>query len=606
MATAEIQLEVPATKQLPTTASELRAFWMLRLRRLNTMTGHALRSMRVQLMSISFASLVMWLGLYILFQHGFQFINSGLIHAGMRTQFIHAIFNVFFLALTVMLIFSSAIIMYGNLFKTEEVRFLLTTPARPERIVIHKFHEAVFFSCWGFVLLGSPMLIAYGDTALSPWYYYVLLIPFMLAFVLIPAALGAIACLLVVRLLPAVRLHALVILAGLVIAAGLYFGWHILAYQNRDLMTLTWFTDVLTRLEYSEQRLLPSWWLSTGLLEAAHPSSSLTDRPAWLESIYFLAVLASNALLLQLIMAIVANRCLRVSYSELQGITRSKRNSHVSWIDRGVSLVCLPLPATLRMFVIKDLRLFRRDPMQWSQFAIFTSLLLLYFFNVRRFDYAGTLEQWVTVISFLNVAVVGLILSTFTTRFIFPMISLEGRRFWVLGTAPIKRDLVLWGKFWFACVGAIPPCSLLVLASDISLKIATRTPIVAVIHQLTCWMLCVGLAAMAVGFGARLPNLREPSPSKIAAGFGGTLNLVLSALYIMAVVLLTAVPCFFWTETRWIEHINPEQNILFGGTIGLGTPGAVVLGVSLMLILAAFATIVPLRIGIRSFRRLEF
>ncbi|MEO8495240.1 MAG: hypothetical protein ABI614_09230 [Planctomycetota bacterium] len=606
MAAAEIQLVALAAKQLPTTGSESRAFWMLRARRLSTMTNHALKSMRVQLVSISFASLIMWVGLYILFQQGFQFIQTGLIHVGMRTQFVHAIFNVFFLALTVMLMFSSAIIMYGNLFKTEEVRFLLTTPSRPERIVMYKFQEAVFFSCWGFVLLGSPMLIAYGDTALSPWYYYVLLIPFILAFVLIPASIGAIACLLVVRLLPTVRLHALVILAGIVVAVGLYFGWHVLAYQNRDLMTMDWFQDVLARLEYSEQRLLPSWWLSTGLLEAAHPAESTTGRPAWRESFYFLAVLASNALLLQLVLAMVANRCFRHSYSELQGITRSKRNSRVSWIDRSVGFVCSPLPATLRMFVIKDLRLFRRDPMQWSQFAIFTSLLLLYFFNVRRFDYAGTLEQWVTIISFLNVAVVGLILSTFTTRFIFPMISLEGRRFWVLGTAPIKRDLVLWGKFWFACVGAIPPCSLLVLASDISLKIVTRLPVVAVIHQVTCWVLCIGLAALAVGLGARLPNLREPSPSKIAAGFGGTLNLVLSALYIMSVVLLTAVPCFFWTETDWLSHIDPAESMIFGGTIGLGTPEAVILGVSLMLLLAAVATIVPLRIGILAFRRLEF
>ncbi|MEX0818089.1 MAG: hypothetical protein WD070_00805 [Pirellulaceae bacterium] len=606
MATAEIQLDAPATKHLPTTGSESRAYWMLRVRRLNTMTSHALRHMRVQLASISFASVVMWFGLYILFQQGFQFIHGGLIHAGMRTQFVHAIFNVFFLALTVMLIFSSAIIMYGNLFKTEEVQFLLTTPSRPARIVLHKFHEAVFFSCWGFVLLGSPMLIAYGDTALSPWYYYVLLFPFMLAFVLIPASIGAIGCLLVVRLLPMVRLHALVILAGLVLAAGLFFGWHVLAYQNRDLMTMNWFQDVLARLEYSEQRLLPSWWLSTGLLEAAHPSRSTTGRPAWLESFYFLAVLASNALLLQLILATVANRCFRVSYSALQGITRSQRSNRMSWVDRMVSIACGPLPPTLRMFVIKDLRLFRRDPMQWSQFAIFTSLLLLYFFNVRRFDYAGTLEQWVTVISFLNVAVVGLILSTFTTRFIFPMISLEGRRFWVLGTAPIKRDLVLWGKFWFACVGTIPPCSLLVLASDVSLRIATRLPVVAVLHQVTCWMLCLGLAGMAVGLGARLPNLRETSPSKIAAGFGGTLNLVLSALYIMAIILLTAVPCFFWTETAWVSTINPSASMLFGGRVGLGTPGAVVLGVTVALVLAASATIIPLRIGIRAFRRLEF
>ena len=40
------------------------------------------------------------------------------------------------------------------------------------------------------------------------------------------------------------------------------------------------------------------------------------------------------------------------------------------------------------------------------------------------------------MVSFLNLSVVGLLLSTFTTRFIFPMISLEGRRFWILGLLP--------------------------------------------------------------------------------------------------------------------------------------------------------------------------
>ena len=33
-----------------------------------------------------------------------------------------------------------------------------------------------------------------------------------------------------------------------------------------------------------------------------------------------------------------------------------------------------------------------------------------------------------------------LILSTFTSRFIFPLLSLEGRNFWVLGLFPLRRD----------------------------------------------------------------------------------------------------------------------------------------------------------------------
>ncbi len=60
------------------------------------------------------------------------------------------------------------------------------------------------------------------------------------------------------------------------------------------------------------------------------------------------------------------------------------------------------------------------------------------------------------------------------------------------------------------------------------------SPLVMASHQLTCLILCFGLAGIAVGMGARLPNLREPSPSRIAAGFGGTLCLVVSTLYILA------------------------------------------------------------------------
>ena len=73
-------------------------------------------------------------------------------------------------------------------------------------------------------------------------------------------------------------------------------------------------------------------------------------------------------------------------------------------------------------------------------------------------------------------------------------------------------------------------------------------------HQLTCLVLCLGLSGIAVGLGARLPNLREQSPSRIAAGFGGTLNLVISTLYILVVVLLTALPTHFYLAAQYAEH----------------------------------------------------
>ena len=148
------------------------------------------------------------------------------------------------------------------------------------------------------------------------------------------------------------------------------------------------------------------------------------------------------------------------------------------------------------------------------------------------------------MVSFLNLAVVGLLLSTFTTRFVFPMISLEGRRFWILGhagSAAAKRSSGASSSS--PSCGAVIPCSGLVLLSDLMLRVSV---LVVASHQLTCLVLCLGLAGIAVGFGAWLPSLREESPSRIAAGFGGTLTLVSSTLFILFVVLLTALPTHFF------------------------------------------------------------
>ena len=90
-------------------------------------------------------------------------------------------------------------ILYGSLFRSREIAFLLTIPARTGRVFLHKFHEAILLSSWGFVLLGSPTLLAYGVVVAAPWYYYVLLPPFVVAFIYIPVAIGAILCLFVVR-----------------------------------------------------------------------------------------------------------------------------------------------------------------------------------------------------------------------------------------------------------------------------------------------------------------------------------------------------------------------------------------------------------------------
>ena len=589
------------TLELLTEDREAQVFWRLRWRIAKTRVQQLLATARLRTALVAGLSLFFWCGLFWLFYEGFDFLTTfvgrpgGIYHA----KTVRLVFHLFFASLNIMLIFSSAIILYSGLFKSHETCFLMTLPARSERIVLHKLQEAVFFSSWGFFLLASPMMISYGIVVGAPVYYYVLLVPLILSFVYIPCCLGALGCLAIVHWLP--RLRRVVVALGALIVIYLAFSsiWQTLKSRETPLFGAEWFQQTLQRFRFTQQQWLPSSWLSNGLLEAAREPATVPSDLPWLESGMYLVLLIANALLCHIIVVRAGRRIMRECYSRLNA-RDAKRPSFVSrLIDRSANAVLACFPSQVRLLLIKDLRMFRRDPVQWSQFLIFFGLLALYFLNVERFQTNTrdiNLVTWVNMVSFLNLAVVGLILSTFTTRFVYPMISLEGNRFWILGLLPLSRDTILWSKFCFAALGSWIPCAVLILLSDVMLGVPQ---LVVIMHQWTCTLLCMGLASIAVGLGATLPNLQEDSPSKIAAGFGGTLNLVLSALYIMVIVLLTALPCHFYLIAKSAsfrpQMPQPDQLRYW---LAAGATASTLLGV--------FATVIPLRRGLRAFRELEF
>jgi ABC-2 type transport system permease protein len=585
---------------LPTHDREGQIFWRLRLQIARAHLQFLFSGARLRTSLVVGLSLFFWFGLFALFYKGFDFVIKYVESPGSRY---HAdtmlfVFPLFFLSLQVMLIFSAGIILYSGLYASRETAYLMTLPVRDERLVYYRFQEALLFSSWGFFLLASPMLLAYGLVAKAPWYYFAYMLPLMAAFAYIPCSLGAICCLLLIYRLPRLRRVAVGIVALAIIVVAYQSIWKTLEFSETEFLASSWFKDTLKRFRFAREEWLPSTWLSNALIEAVRRSHNNPRDLPWLEAGKYLVVLVSNALVLHLAVIWLGKRYFRRSYWELHSRRAKKPKTTLAWVDRAAELLLFMFPEQTRLLIMKDLRLFRRDPVQWSQFLIFFGLLLLYFANVDRFRQHKSdinVLTWVNIVSFLNLAVVGLILSTFTTRFIYPLISLEGRRFWILSRLPLDRDTILWGKFLFAACGSWLPCAALVGISDVMLDVSMM---VVAVHQLICLLLCLGLAGMAVGFGAMMPNFREQSPSKIAAGFGGTLNLVLSALYIMAVVLLTALPCHFYLLAGKAEM---PPKLLQPGYLRFW----LLLGILASIVLAAIVTVLPLRGGLKSFRRLE-
>jgi ABC-2 type transport system permease protein len=216
-------------------------------------------------------------------------------------------------------------------------------------------------------------------------------------------------------------------------------------------------------------------------------------------------------------------------------------------------------------------------------------LMLLYFVNAPQFYQSDRGKAYQHVIGFANVLATAMLMCAYMSRFVYPMLSLEGKNFWILGLLPVPRDRLLWGKFAFSAIGAVIVGCALVTASDLLLGL----PQALLVHLPTVIVLAVGLSGLSVGLGAIMPNFRERDPSKIAVGGGGTLNLIAGLLYLLIVIALMAGPF----------HLMAGLN---DGEVPAGMVKWIVAGGCLGVALGVIATILPLRAGIEVLNRMEF
>jgi ABC-2 type transport system permease protein len=539
----------------------------------------------VRLVSMVLCSLLVWGFVFAVSQWGFGFLSQQkLMPPELLDRIIATLFDLFFLALELMLIFSTGIILYGSLFTAPEAAFLLSTPARDDRVFAYKYQGALVFSSWAFLLLGSPILIAYGLVFEAAWPFYALLPLYMLGFILLPGAVGAVGCLLIVNLVPRRRRQVLV--GAILLIVVLVFAW---AFQvARTMQTENWRRDaaiaLLNQFAFAQGQLMPSHWLVRGLLAA---------RVGKFEDAAFrLALLWSNGLFLYVAAAWLAARLYRRAYNRVRTGGTLRRRYGGLWLDRALSGLLFFLSPPVRLLIVKDFRTFRRDPSQWAQIVIFAGLLLLYFINTNRFYEESIPWEFKSGVSLLNLSGISVLLCAWTGRFVYPLLSLEGRKFWILGLLPLRRDQLLWGKFAFSATGAVLFAEMLVMLSDLMLGM----PALAMgLHALTVAVLAVGLSGLSVGIGAWVPNFRETDPSKIAIGFGGTLNLIVSLLFLVLVIVFMSLP---WHVAAVQFHSGDETARLFSGGMAVGLAVGAVLGV--------LAVAVPLRVGARTLRRMEF
>ncbi len=559
-------------------AGDLAVLAGLRATELGNRLRELLARSRFKILVIGVFSIAFWFGIFWVARFSMRHLRE--MSDRYTVDVLTAMFHIFFFALSLMLVFSNAIISYGSLFKSAETQFLLARPPRVESIFLVKMLESVGFSSWAFLFLATPLIAAYGAVYGQGILFLGVALLFFAAFQFIPAAVGAAIAMLVAAFVPRTR-KGLVIAA---VAAGATFAALLLVrlsgVRGGWAMDLRLASELFENTRFSENPLVPSSWIMRGL--------GYLRQGRMQDAMFYLGLTASTGAFFTAVAHAMSAALMRRGWYQSQDLPDRKRWAIHRVVDFVFSRLLFFTAPSVRLIVIKDVKGFIRDPAQWSQFLIFFGLLAIYFASLRTFSYDERDNFWKNLHAQLNLMATSLTLATFSSRFIYPQLSLEGRRFWIIGMAPMRREEILHGKLALSFT-----CSLILSESLIALSgWMLGTPLaLAVLHAISLFGICLGLSGLSVGLGALYPNFAEDNPSKIVAGFGGTLNLVLSLAFVTAVMLIQAVPCWMY--------------------FGRGLWGAadfrywLVVSMSGIAALSLAACLVPLHLGLRNVRNLE-
>ncbi len=512
----------------------------------------ALLTFVIVLFMVGYLALSFWL-----FLQGLHFVAVKF--PGLGTLLLERLLYLLFAFLFILLVLSNLVISYSNFFRNRESAALMTLPVSAQTIFRWKLMESGVIASWAFLFLIAPFLAAYGMTRHVPWHFYPFTVLLVGLFIMLPSVLGCCLSTLVARYMDR-RVFQIGALGIMLVVIGLIAVWlrpEQSLEGNTDTRVIELLDKMLTRTRIAQFPLLPSYWLSSSVLEWA--DGAVTSAS------FFALVLLSNVLFFSTLACNYTGRFFYAAASAVQG--RSSVFRRWRWfqvwhrkqqlgdglpgrLERWAALVPR-LPDDVRALVVKDARMFWRDTTQWGQSLMLFGLLGVYIINLRHFSQQLTNMFWINLVAFLNLGACSLNLATITTRFVYPQFSLEGKRLWIIGMAPLGLVRVVKAKYATATAASLVVTLGLIWLSCHMLQMdASRT----VFFTVAVAVMTFTLNGLAIGLGVLYPNLREENPGKIVSGFGGTFCLVLSFLYILASVVLLALGAP-WGQLRSGEAI---------------------------------------------------
>jgi ABC-2 type transport system permease protein len=538
---------------------------------------------RLQLLGLIALATLFWGAVFYLFHRSLGYFLAFPEFGNVLTyKLLSMVFVVFFSVL----VFSNVVTALSTFYLSEDLDRVVAAPVAPHLFFYSRFTENVFESSWMILMFALPAFIAYGAAHGAGFGFYALAALTLPAFVVVPAAVGVAVTSVLVNVFPARRTRDLLILLAIVAFAFVYLALRLL--QPERLLHPEASASVVQFL--SELRTPSSIWLpTTWATQVLHGSLTGNLRTP----LFYLFALWSTAAALLVLCETLTTHLFLSGWSKAQEGKKIRLTRQPGW-ERLVALATAPLPAQMRLLVVKELRMFFRDTSQWSQLVLLLALVVVYVYNFRVVPLGeGLLVTFYfrNVIGFFNLALAAFVIAAIAVRFVFPSISLEGKYFWITRAGPVRPSRLWWSKF---LVGFLPLAVLgqvLAVATNYYLDVI---PMMSWLASVTLLAITPGIVALGLAVGAIYPKFGATNAARVASGTGGLIYMIASMMFIGAVVSLEAWPVYIVFAHRLYEL-----------PLSASAQAGIAASLALALALAIAVFTISVRVGVRRLSALE-
>ncbi|HQZ17537.1 MAG TPA: hypothetical protein PLD86_11755 [Vicinamibacteria bacterium] len=462
-----------------------------------------------------------------------------------------------FLTFLSFLAFSALVTSLSTFFLSEDLKLLLAAPIPKARLFYSRYARTLIQSSWMVLAFLTPVLLGIGVARCAPGTYYLTVPVVMAPFVVIPVAFGCIVTLMLVNVFPAKRARDILMLTGLLFAVAIVMLLRFIRPERLlSVRSLPDITAFFATLQSPITPLLPSFWAGEATF------APLMNRTGWL----YLAALWTTALASTLIARMAYGALYFEGFSKSQE-ARKARFSRLAFMDRIAGW--LPLSASSRSLLLKDVKIFMRDSTQWSQLLLLMALVAVYLYNfsvldLDRIPYMGRVVR--NAYAFVNLAMASFVLSSIAVRFVFPAVSMESTSFWILRTSPVSMSSFLWSKF---ATGFVPVVFFATFLTVVANQMLGVHPFLKGLTAVAVVFMSLALVGLAAGLGAVYPRFGAENVNQIAGSYGGVVFMVTAVAFICVEIALLAWPTsiFLFYDFRSLPIPTPRRLAMVVGIV---------------------------------------